>query len=148
MSVIKKAWLIGHKWILIDYTISPDEVIIRDKCEKYPAKDRFLIIVLYGRHSRITVQRVQGIVSEYDHVAVLTFAQYRKFLGFSQDKDLLDEYNSASQAVIDAFSDNRVKSGISLEALISIRSRALLSQKEHKDQWQEYFSRQFLGFRP
>jgi len=50
--------LVGHSWVVVDYTISPKEAWIREKCVErgYATSDRFLIIVLYGDHNPTTIQ--------------------------------------------------------------------------------------------
>lgn len=140
-SVIKKEKLIGHKWIAVDYTISPNEDWIKEKCEGrgYATKDRFLIIVLYGYHSDTTIKRAKTIAKRYDNVQLLTANEYKEFFGLSQDKKLLNEYDVLQQATIDAFNKEKKISGLALHTLKNIRRQALLNLRAHKEKYRKYF---------
>jgi len=86
----------------VDYTISPDDTWIKEKCDQrgYATSDRFLIIVLYGYHTENTIQTAKNIANSYDNVQLLTESEYKEFLGLSQKRfyevlslELKDYYN-------------------------------------------------------
>ncbi len=145
-SIIAKEKLRGYKQIAMDHTISPKETWIRQKCEErgYATKDRLLIIVLYGYHSKTTIDRVREIVDEYEHVELLTIGEYKGFLGLKGD--LLLDFNELDQATIDVFNrEDKEISDMALKVLRNIKRRALLSLRDHKEKYLAQVKRYFLG---
>jgi len=150
-NIISKNELIGHKEVAVDYTISPDLIWLRQKCEdrNYATDNRFLIIVLYGYHNEATIKKAREFVDKYDNVKLLTHSEYKSFLGLdrSGNIELTTSFDVLTQATIDIFSKYKSVSDQAVEILRNIRSTALLSLKEHKALYRDYFDR-YLGKQP
>jgi len=151
-TVIDKHKLVGHTEVAVDYTISPRESGLKEKCETrgYATENRFLIIVLYGYHNKITIDNAKEFVAKHDNMVLLTAEEYKDFLGISTNEDpaLNTAYDLLNRATIDAFDRNKAISDAAVDFLQDIRAQSLLSLSAHRERYENYFKQYFLGNQP